>query len=243
MRRAGRLAARRRRTAPPRRIEGLPRRRRHVDARVRARAGRHLPSAGADRRDRATRRHDDLEDAVHLHAPDVPLVAPGQGVTAIGRRAGLAAMVIGLPLFTAYAYICLTYYDGALAVPALRLLPRPSIAGIAIYSAWLILQVGLYVLLPGRMRSGTALEDGTRLTYRMNGWLAFWCTCALSAGAVWSGLVSPTIGYDQFGPLLVAANVVAFITAAAVLVGRPFMGRRSLADYVMGARLNPRIRG
>jgi len=164
-------------------------------------------------------------------------------VTAIGRRAGLAAMLIGLPLFTAYAFLCLTYYDGALAVPALRLLPRPSIAGIAIYSAWLILQVGLYVLLPGRMRSGTALEDGTRLTYRMNGWLAFWCTCALSAGAVWSGLVSPTIGYDQFGPLLVAANVVAFITAAAVLVGRPFMGRRSLADYVMGARLNPRIRG
>jgi protein-S-isoprenylcysteine O-methyltransferase Ste14 len=159
---------------------------------------------------------------------------------AIGRRASLTAMLIGLPLFTAYAFVCLTYYDGALVVPELRLFPRPSITDIATYGVWLLLQVVLYVVLPGRTRTGTVLEDGTRLTYRMNGWLAFWCTCVLIAAAVWSGVVPPTIGYDQFGPLLVAANVTAFGLAAWVTA---FREGDPLTRYVMGARLNPRIRG
>ncbi len=162
---------------------------------------------------------------------------------AASRRAAAAAMLIGLPLFTGYAYSCLTYYDGALIAPDWRLLPRPSAAGCAIYGAWLLLQVGLYALLPGRMRSGTALEDGSRLTYRLNGWLAFWCTCAVIAAVIWSGVLPPAIGYDQFGPLLVAANVTAFALAAWVMTRRRFLRRPTLSDYVMGSTLNPRIRG
>lgn len=156
-----------------------------------------------------------------------------------GRAAPLAAMLVALPLFTGYAFVCLTYYGGALVFPDLRLFPRPTLAGCLIYTAWLLLQVLLYVFLPGRSRQGAQLEDGTRLTYRMNGWLAFWCTCALLVAAVAAGILPATLAYDYYGPLLVAANLAAFIVTAAV--GRPFMGCHLLDRYVMGASLNPRI--
>jgi protein-S-isoprenylcysteine O-methyltransferase Ste14 len=182
-----------------------------------------------------------LFDPARLHAD--PRRAAG-----LPRRAALAAMLIVLPLFTAYAFVCLTYYDGALVLPELHRFPRPSRAGSVMYGVWLLLQVALYLALPARTRSGTALEDGTRLTYRMNGWLAFWCTCVLIAALAWSGIMPPTIGYDEFGPLLIAANVTAFAIAVSATrkgwphilagpQGQPFR----LAAFVMGTELNPRI--
>ena len=157
-------------------------------------------------------------------------------MTPVARRIRLAAMLAGLPLFTGYTFVCLTYFGGAIAAPAWRLFPRPALPAFATYGAWLLVQAALYVALPGRERAGAVLEDGTRLTYRLNGWLAFWCTGALVAAAVWVGLLPTTRGYDEFGGLLIAANVAAFIVAA--VAARHTGG---LDGFVMGSTLNPRF--
>jgi protein-S-isoprenylcysteine O-methyltransferase Ste14 len=165
-------------------------------------------------------------------------------------------MLVGLPVVPYYLWVCLTYNGGALAGPAsitdvprlLRHVPIPTWTSALLYGAWLLLQIVLQLAAPGRIRYGTPLANGSRLPYHLNGWFAFWCTWAVLVIAVWRGWISPTIGYDQFGPLLTVANIVAFLLAA-FLYAR---GKRSpdhvttgdaLHDYVMGVSLNPRIRG
>jgi len=165
-------------------------------------------------------------------------------------------MLVGLPILPYYLWVCLTYYGGALAGPAsisdipqlLRYVPSPTWTAVLLYGAWLLLQIVLQLVAPGRIRPGTPLADGARLPYYLNGWFAFWCTWAVLLLAVWRGWISPTIGYDQFGPLMTTANIVAFLFAALLYV----WGKRSpdgatsgdaVHDYVMGVALNPRIRG
>lgn len=164
-------------------------------------------------------------------------------------------MLFGLPALTYYLWICLTYFGGALVWPAskaeiLRMVgyvPRPTATAVFLYGLWLLLQIGLQIAAPGDVRAGTPLADGSRLGYRMNGWFSFWCTWAVLLIVVWSGWLSSTIAYDQFGPLLTAANIAAFLFATFLYVwGKPSPDRGptgiALYDYVMGVSLNPRVR-
>jgi len=173
----------------------------------------------------------------------------------IGRIAAVA-MLLGLPPLTYYMWICLTYYDGALVVPGswaelarlARYVPGPTATAALLYGGWLFLQAVLQIAAPGKVLAGTPLSDGSRLTYRMNGWFSFWGTWIVLLAAVAAGWLSPTIGYDQFGPLLTTANIVAFAFAGYLYA----LGRRSpdcrstgraVHDYFMGLSLNPRVRG
>jgi protein-S-isoprenylcysteine O-methyltransferase Ste14 len=106
------------------------------------------------------------------------------------------------------------------------------------------LQLALHLALPARLRDGTALSDGPPLTYRLNGWPSFWATWLLLVAAWLAGL-PPGIAYDQFGPLLTTANIVAFAFAAYLYVrGTPSIGPAgdAVRAYVMGVSLNPRVR-
>lgn len=162
-------------------------------------------------------------------------------------------MLVGLPLVPYYLWAALTFHEGAFFNPlgrlsrALQAFPLPDITSVAIYGAWLLLQVILQIAGPGRDRPGIPLTGGSPLLYRLNGWFAFWCSCAVLLLAVWLGWISPTVGYDEFGPLITTANAVAFGLAAYLYIsGKPSTDHATTGDavhdYVMGVSLNPRIR-
>jgi protein-S-isoprenylcysteine O-methyltransferase Ste14 len=122
--------------------------------------------------------------------------------------------------------------------------PAPTPRALALYGGWVALQVVLQAWAPGPVRAGVPLADGSRLAYRLNGWLSFWITLAVVLAAGAAGVVSPTAAYDEFGPLLTTVNVVAFTLAAWLYV----QGRRAgsttgdpIRDYFMGTTLNPRL--
>jgi len=169
------------------------------------------------------------------------------------RTVGPLLMMIALPPFTYYLYLCLADYGGALVVPfsmddvrqLVHRVPPPTPTAVVLYGGWLLVQAALQQWVPGRLVPGLTLEDGSRLTYRLNGWLTFWITLALAVAAPAAGLVPATVAYDQFGPLLTTANIVAFAGSFLLYL----QGRRAGAttgdpvrDYVMGLLLNPRIR-
>ncbi|HXJ78711.1 MAG TPA: DUF1295 domain-containing protein [Candidatus Methylomirabilis sp.] len=169
--------------------------------------------------------------------------------------------VYGLLLFTLpplvyYLWICARYHGGALVVPSSREeitrflghVPLPTAASVAFCAGWFGLQILLQMFAPGRITEGVPLADGTRLTYRMNGWFSWWFTLALVAALVGLQVIPSTFLYDQFGPLLTTFNLVAF----AFSVYLHWHGRhrekdestgRPLYDFFMGTSLNPRIRG
>jgi delta14-sterol reductase len=165
------------------------------------------------------------------------------------RRAFSSLVVLLLlPALTYYLWIRVRT-GGALAPLSPALLgriPAPTLPAVGLYLAWLGWQLALYRALPGRRVAGAPLADGTRLAYPMNGASALGVTLVVVLLAVAAGWLPPAVGYDQFGPLLTTANLVAFLLAAVLLL----VGRRGrdattsgslLPDFVGGVALNPRI--
>jgi len=176
-------------------------------------------------------------------------------VTEIGFafRRSYILLMIGLPLLTWYMWICLIHNSGAFIVPGTRQewadlaskLPPPTFQAAALYLGWLLFQALLQHYLPGRVVQGTMLRDGTRLGYRMNGWLSFWITLGAAFLACWLGWIDPTILYDSFGPLITVSYIFTLLFSLYLY----FLGRRSrnervtgtpLYDFFMGTSLNPR---
>jgi hypothetical protein len=165
----------------------------------------------------------------------------------------LPLMVI-LPPLVYYLWICVTCYDGALQLPRsadeLRHLAShvapPTWSALAIYLGWFGFQALLQITVPGKWVEGTVLADGTRLPYKMNGWRCWWITWACLGAGVATSWISPTLLYEQFGPLLTVVNLFAFALAGYLFVLgklRPDGGRVSgsaIYDYFMGTSLNPR---
>lgn len=119
------------------------------------------------------------------------------------RSAGPLLLMATLPPFVYWLWICLTFYDGAPVLPTsvataramIARVPPPTTLAVVLYSAWWIVQVAL--VLPGPVREGTPLADGSRLAYRLNGWPA----------------VPAGIAYEQFGPLFTTANLFTLVFA------------------------------
>ncbi|HUF92757.1 MAG TPA: DUF1295 domain-containing protein [Candidatus Limnocylindria bacterium] len=186
--------------------------------------------------------------------PVTPRSARGV-IAAATRSAGPLLLMATLPPFVYWLWICLTFYDGVPVIPTsgaaaramIARVPAPTTLAVLLYAVWWLVQVALALVLPGPVRAGTPLADGTRLAYRLNGWPAFWATLALAALAVAAGLPA-AVGYEQFGALFTAANVFTLVFAA-WLWSR---GRRrgdarapgsAVRDFFMGVSLNPRVRG
>src|SRR5262245_46141431 len=103
---------------------------------------------------------------------------------------GLGALtlfgLIALPLVVYYLWLCVTDYGGSLVWPTtldqlsnwLSRFPLPTLTAVAIYGGWVLLQVILQIMAPGKVREGMPLADGSRLKYKLNGWFSFCFTLA-----------------------------------------------------------------
>jgi protein-S-isoprenylcysteine O-methyltransferase Ste14 len=122
----------------------------------------------------------------------------------------------------------------------------PTTTSVAIYAGWFLFHAIMQIYAPGPWKDGTPLQDGTRLSYRMNGWFTWWFTWALIVGGVLLHWISPTILYDQFGPLLTTVNIFTFVFCVYLYIHGKRSGREEqvsgnlLYDYFMGTALNPR---
>jgi protein-S-isoprenylcysteine O-methyltransferase Ste14 len=168
-----------------------------------------------------------------------------------------------LPILAYYLWWSVERQDGALTLPGpdfWRAIPLPSAPALLMLGGWVLFQALLEIVAPGRVVQGTALRDGRRLQYRINGWSAWWLTGGALGGLVglaWAlgdpaaALTVATVPADAFGHLMSAANVVTLALCVYLYrQGRthPDDGEarttgRVLHDYVMGTSLNPRTGG
>jgi hypothetical protein len=166
------------------------------------------------------------------------------------KQAGALLLMVALPPLVYYLFFCIRDFGGALALPTLDMLSRlPGLTtrSVLLYGAWFLLQALLQLFGPGKIHQGVPLSDGTRLNNKMNGWFAFWFTLTLVFVVVRAGWIPATILYDEFGPLLTAAQIFAFTFSVFLF----FYGRASkrpertsgniIYDYFMGTALNPRL--
>lgn len=162
-----------------------------------------------------------------------------------------AISLLALPVFVYYVWYCLEFNGGRLALPSAEMVSRfpfPTAAAIAIVAGWLAFQALLQVVGPGRWLKGTPLSDGSRLSYKMNGWFAWWVTLAmLGAGAAF-GAYSLAALADQFGALLSTTNLAAYLLSVYLY----WHGNRTrtaqervtgnlVCDFWLGTALNPRV--
>jgi protein-S-isoprenylcysteine O-methyltransferase Ste14 len=163
---------------------------------------------------------------------------------------GVAIAYVALPAFVYYVWVCLTYYNGAFALPSAHLLqhlPGPTWISTGMVFGWIAFQLLLQIILPGRPVLGAPLADGRRLPYRMNGLLSLIVTVTLLAAFVTAGVFPARVVAEQVGPLLTTANIVAFTVAGYLFV----VGRRhneggahragAVVRFWQGSELNPRI--
>ena len=81
-------------------------------------------------------------------------------------------LMLGLPALVYYLWICATRHDGALFLPTtiaawqdlVPQIPAPTTTSVLLFAGWLLFQAILQAAAPGKVRQGTPLADGTRLT-------------------------------------------------------------------------------
>ena len=159
-------------------------------------------------------------------------------------------MIGGLPLLTWYFAIAFIHYEAVLVWPNAEFwshIEPPSVASVGLYLLWVAFQVVLATLLPGRTAEGAPLPDGRRLEYRLNGLLALGLTVAVALCAVWLGILSPGLLFDQWGALVTTTNLVVLLGCFWLLaVGRRQANAQErklnlLEAYTVGACRNPRL--
>lgn len=140
--------------------------------------------------------------------------------------------------------------DGAIIDFMKQNFPEVNAGAIKLYSLWMLLQVILFLALPGRIRRGTATPAGNVLTYKCNGISAWVVTHLLFFILVKKGFIDATIISDNWGALMVITNVFGFSLAFISYVkahyfpshreDRCFSGS-VFYDFFMGVEHNPRI--
>lgn len=178
------------------------------------------------------------------------------------------------PWLVFYFYISAFAFDCSLSAPILALLsgnlslqelwtklPRFSYEALLLWCIWVGLQIILAAIpdifhlifksYKGGEQLGAVTPAGKRLWYNINGLQAWFVSHVLFlAGAFYFELFSPTIIFDNWGSLLVVANVAGFCLAIFAYIkayyfpsfpeDRKFSGN-FLYDFFMGIELNPRI--
>jgi len=140
--------------------------------------------------------------------------------------------------------------DGTIIEFAWRNFPAVTREAIILYSSWMLLQVVLFIVLPGRIRRGTATPAGNVLTYKCNGISAWVVSHVLFVILVKKGFINATIISDNWGALMVITNMFGFTLAMFSYMkahyfpshpeDRCFSGS-TFYDFFMGIEHNPRI--
>lgn len=177
------------------------------------------------------------------------------------------------PLMVLYFYLAAFFYDCSLVKPVLQLfsgevtlsglwakLPSFSIQALVIFSTWFALQIFLawipdvfhkkLKIYQGGEQLGPITPAGNRLLYNINGLQAWVISLALFMAGSYFEWFSLTIIFDNWGPLLLLANIMGFGVAIFVYCkayffpsyaqDRKFSGNW-LYDFFMGIELNPRL--
>lgn len=200
-------------------------------------------------------------------ASDSGILNPKTEHFEFGGPFGALAVVVCLPLLVfVLAVACDSTYclgpDGPSGL--LDRLPslRSAVTAEALYVllAWMALQVGLAIVLPGPWVEGVKLRTGQTLKYKLNGHLSMWVSLLLM-GHAWPrfgangqlsgfGPVPMAWVYDHFAELAVTTALLSYALSA-YLYASSFKKGALLAeggnsgvaiyDFFIGRELNPRI--
>lgn len=178
-----------------------------------------------------------------------------------GFDASWLALMLLLPPLVFWMWICMADHQGCLYLPTswaelvalVHRVPAPTTAAVLFLGGWFLLQALLQIFAPGEWVLGTPLRDGSRLPYRMNGWVSFWVTMLGALFVAWMGWIPATFLWDEFGPLLSTMNVLTFVFCLYLYYKGKAQREKSetasggkgtgrpLYDYFMGTGLNPRV--
>ena len=169
-----------------------------------------------------------------------------------GGVPGNLAMIIGLPIFTAYLYFAVRFNDGAV-LPG----PKadwqgffeslvPTWRAAIFYVAWFFFQAFLQQFMPGKTVQGAELPSGERLPYKMNGLLSFAITLAVMAVLHFTGAYPISNLYEDFGALITVMTIFVFVFSAWLYSygkkhGQARMTGVKIHDFWMGTGHNPRV--
>ncbi|MGE0785352.1 MAG: hypothetical protein AB7S26_06675 [Sandaracinaceae bacterium] len=170
-----------------------------------------------------------------------------------GGPLGTFALTFLTPTITYYLWSCVALEDGALWLPTSladlgAMFPAPTARAWMIFGAWMILQVILQIVVPGKVVEGAPLpHGGGRLSYKLNGLGAFLVSAALLVAGLLTHVISARAILDELGPLLTISTLAAALLALWFYV----WGRRRgelerstgnvVYDFYMGTVLNPRF--
>ncbi|KAJ3181888.1 hypothetical protein HDU85_003403 [Gaertneriomyces sp. JEL0708] len=172
------------------------------------------------------------------------------------------------PLMVIYFWMACDSFQCSLAAPIQQVLaasdlktgitdlvinhfPRPTPDGFKICFAWIAFQAVMYAIVPGKIGYGQMTPAGHTLPYIVNGLAVWFLTHTLFiAGAFYFGWFKGSVIHDNWGALLVAANIYGYaLTLFCFLKAyiapshkedRKFSGS-FIYDLYMGIEFNPRF--
>lgn len=169
-----------------------------------------------------------------------------------GGPIGNLILVIFLPVIVAYLYFAVAFNDGALLPQATANMDafwrslQPTWQSTAVYLGWFLMQAAFQAWMPGSIVEGTALEDGRRLQYKMNGPASLIATFVVVAALHFTGVVKLSFIHDNFGALISTITIFSFLFSIFLY----FYGKKHgeyrgtnnfFHDFFMGSGHNPRI--
>ena len=172
-----------------------------------------------------------------------PVVGP------LGIMLGLPAVCYGL-FFLCNGDTCLT--DGSFTFKDVVGTPIFTWDAFLVFLCWLLFQILLHLLVPGKNVDGVKLPNGTHLTYKLTGLKNFVLTMCMT---IYFGFFTPFLNlswlYDNYVPLMTSAILFSFCLSM-YLYARSFKPNILLADegsrtgnpvyeFFLGRELNPRI--
>lgn len=141
--------------------------------------------------------------------------------------------------------------EGAKALPGFPShMPLASARGTVYALGWMAFTVMAHVLIPGAVKEGVTLPDGTRLRYKLNGFRVFVVTMAVVVFGTRANVVDLASVHDEFLSMLTAMVVFAYVLSTYLYASSFGRGRMLAAggdsgnavyDFFIGRELNPRI--